>query len=224
MFRIVSSSFLSTLHTSINRPAHWICHTRLMVNPNISRSIRYHPHHTRQASTILYQYYSWPPSIRGPRTVDWLNERSWHTKISTMCFRHGQTSTATKNPSIRVPICAVLISYSLWQVIRCHHPLYVFDGNIRSGTHYLIGRNMRYRRILREVIIINSRYGIPEMSSMAYGLVGYNEFRGDNWTPTTHHGNVLFVWTCELIYETLRLTSFIFSFDLTMNNNHTGLQ
>ena len=121
MFRIVSSSFLSTLHTSINRPAHWICHTRLMVNPHISRSIRYHPHHTRQAFTILYHYYSWPPSIRGSRTVDWWNERCMtHKNIHHVFPPCGQTSTSTKQPSIRVPICAVLI---LIFIIMTSHPL-----------------------------------------------------------------------------------------------------
>jgi hypothetical protein len=149
---IISSS-ISTLHTSIYRPAHCIHHTRLMVNPHIhiSRSIGYHPLPSL-LSTSLH-----------PRTVDWWDEHRWHTRISAMCFRHEQTSTSTKQPSIRVPnLCSINLILILWQVIHCHHPLHVSDGSIRSGTHYLIGYTMRYR-ILWEVIINNSRYGIPKI-------------------------------------------------------------
>ena len=122
-----------------------------------------------RTGTILYHHYSWPPSIRG-LYVDWWNEHRWHTRISATCYRHEQTSTSTKQPSIRVPnLCSINLILILWQVIHCHHPLHVSDGSIRSGTHYLIGHNMRYRIVScgRSLIVW---YGISKMSSMVWWI------------------------------------------------------
>ena len=101
-----------------------------------------------------------PPS-EDCRLVEWA--QMTYKNIHHVFPPCGQTSTSTKQPSIRVPnLCSINLILILWQVIHCHHPLHVSDGSIRSGTHYLIGYTMRYR-ILWEVIINNSRYGIPKI-------------------------------------------------------------
>ena len=66
------------------------------------------------------------PRFEDCRLVEWA--LIWHTRISTMCFRHGQTSTSTKNPSIRVPICAVLM---ILIFIMTSHPLPLSSTRVR---------------------------------------------------------------------------------------------
>ena len=150
-----------------------------------------------RSGTILYHHYSWPPSIRG-LYVDWWNEHRWHTRISATCYRHEQTSTSTKQPSIRVPnLCSINLILILWQVIHCHHPLHC-PMAISDQVHTLIGYTMRYR-ILWEVIINKSRYGIPKMSSIMvwWGII---EFRGGKFGLLLH---IMVSWhvfcLCELV-------------------------
>ena len=70
-----------------------------------------------------------------PRTVDWWNERRWHTRISAMCYCWTDININQTTLHTRPDLCSINLILILWQVIHCHHPLHMSDGNIRSGTH-----------------------------------------------------------------------------------------
>ena len=104
-FSIHSPHFYFYLQTgSLHSP-----YTRSMVNQHISRSIGYNPHHTTSIHHPLPSLLltSLHPRFEDCRLVEWA--QMTHKNIHHVFPPCGQTSTSTKQPSICVPICAVLI-------------------------------------------------------------------------------------------------------------------